>query len=53
MKKVGLSVAPNDGIKQVKKIADYICVSNGGEGVLREVADLIIASKQKKNWQQY
>ena len=49
MKKVGLSVAPNDGIKQVKKIADYICVSNGGEGVLREVADLIIASKQKKN----
>jgi YrbI family 3-deoxy-D-manno-octulosonate 8-phosphate phosphatase len=52
MKKVGLSVTPYDGIEQAKKIADYICKSSGGEGVLREVADLILKEKfpNKTKW---
>lgn len=43
MKQVGLSACPNDGINLIKKNSDYICKSKGGEGVLREVADLIIS----------
>ena len=40
MELVGLSATPNDGI------AHYICKRKGGEGVLREVADLILNSKK-------
>ena len=45
MKKVGFSVTPNDGIEKIKKIADYICKKNGGEGAFREMADLILQYK--------
>ena len=46
MELVGLSATPNDGIEDVKKIAHYVCKRKGGEGVLREVADLILNSKK-------
>ena len=46
MELVGFSATPNDGIEDVKKIAHYICKRKGGEGVLREVADLILNSKK-------
>ena len=42
---VGFSVSPKDGIEFVRKKCDYICKKNGGEGVFREVADLILKSK--------
>ena len=45
LKQVGFSASPSDGITIVKKKSDYICKSKGGEGVLREVADLIISYK--------
>ena len=45
MEKVGFSVTPNDGIEKIKKIADYICKKNGGEGAFREMADLILQYK--------
>ena len=52
MKRVGLSITPHDGIDQAKKIADYVCKSSGGYGVLREVADLILKEKfpNKTKW---
>lgn len=53
MKKVGFSVSPKDGIKQAKKIADYICKSKGGDGVVREVADLILSNKFPGKTQSY
>ncbi|RZD44463.1 MAG: 3-deoxy-D-manno-octulosonate 8-phosphate phosphatase [Thaumarchaeota archaeon] len=43
LKQVGFSASPCDGISIIKKESDYICQSKGGEGVLREVADLIIS----------
>ena len=46
LKKVGLSVTPNDGILQTKKISDYVCKNIGGNGAFRELADLIIDSKK-------
>ena len=52
MNKVGMSVSPFDGIAQAKKIADYVCTKSAGNGVLREVADLILKEKfpKKTNW---
>ena len=49
MELVGFSATPNDGIEDVKKIAHYVCKRKGGEGVLREVADLILSSKKLIN----
>ena len=46
MKKVGFSASPNNAINQVKRKSHFICKSNGGEGVLREVAELILSIKK-------
>jgi len=46
MKKVGFSASPNNAIDQVKKKSHYICKLNGGEGVLREVVELILSTKK-------
>ena len=42
LKKVGFSATPKDGIIEVRKIVDYVCKKNGGEGAFREIADLLI-----------
>ncbi|MTI30684.1 KdsC family phosphatase [Xanthovirga aplysinae] len=41
----GLGVCPSDAKLYVQKYADLICYSAGGSGVVREVADLVLASK--------
>ena len=46
LKKVGFSACPKDGIEEVKKICDYTCKAVGGNGVLREIADLILKNKR-------
>ncbi len=46
MKKIGFSVSPFDGVSEIKKIADYTTDSKGGEGVLREVVELILSIKK-------
>jgi YrbI family 3-deoxy-D-manno-octulosonate 8-phosphate phosphatase len=46
LKKVGLSAVPNDGIKEVKSICDYICKNNGGKGAFRELVDLILLTQK-------
>ena len=43
LKQVGFSASPRDGVSIIKKKSNYVCKSKGGEGVLREVADLIIS----------
>lgn len=53
IKKVGFSAAPKDGIGQIKKIVDYICKSKGGEGVLREIADIILLTKFPSRYNLY
>lgn len=45
MKQVGFSATPNDGMQIIKKNSDYVCKLKGGEGVLREIADLILDQK--------
>ena len=42
LKKVGFSATPNVGILDAQNIVDYVCKKKGGDGVLREVTDLIL-----------
>ena len=46
LKKEGLSVCPYDAIESVKKKCNYVCNAKGGDGVLREIADIIISFKE-------
>ena len=48
MKELGYSIAPRDGHEKIKRISNYICKLNGGEGVLREVAELILSAHNIK-----
>lgn len=41
MKSVGYGCCPKDAIPEVKLVADYITMANGGEGVIREIVDQI------------
>jgi 3-deoxy-D-manno-octulosonate 8-phosphate phosphatase (KDO 8-P phosphatase) len=45
LKNCGLSVCPADAISYVKEKADLVTKVKGGQGALREVADLVLASK--------
>ena len=45
LKKVGFSAVPKDGTNSTKKICDYVCKSSGGCGAFREIAELILSSK--------
>lgn len=55
MKFVGLSACPSDSNRNVIEIADYICSKPGGEGAVREFAELILVNQNKsiilpENW---
>jgi YrbI family 3-deoxy-D-manno-octulosonate 8-phosphate phosphatase len=52
MKKIRISVSPKDANYIVKKNVDYVCSTEGGKGVLREISDLILLAKfpNKKKW---
>lgn len=43
---VGLSACPGDATSFARAVADYHCAAFGGQGAFRELAELIIASKQ-------
>ena len=47
MTKVGLSIAVNNAVAPVKACADWHTQRNGGEGAVREVCDMILASQNK------
>lgn len=47
MKRVGVSCVPMDSVEIIKKAADYKCEKKGGEGVLREVSEIILLFKNK------
>ena len=46
LQQVGFSASPKDGMSVIKKKSNYVCKVKGGEGVLREVADMIISFKE-------
>lgn len=51
LRAVGFSAAPNDAVPLVRRVVTYVCRAKGGEGAVREVADLILAAQGKKPWQ--
>ena len=53
LKRAGFSATPKDGNLIVKKIVDYTCKNHGGEGVLREICDLVISTKFGKKSKLY
>ena len=42
---VGFSAAPANAREAVRKKVRYVCKAKGGEGAVREVADLILAAQ--------
>lgn len=45
MREVGVSLAPSDAYALVKNECDWVLALSGGQGVAREVADLVLGSK--------
>lgn len=41
----GVVGCPADAVKEIRAIADYVCVSKAGEGALREFAEWLVAPK--------
>jgi 3-deoxy-D-manno-octulosonate 8-phosphate phosphatase (KDO 8-P phosphatase) len=47
MKRVGFPVAVSNAAPEIKQVASYITLREGGRGAVREVAELILKSKGK------
>lgn len=45
LQRVGVSATPADGVASVRKVVRYVCRAKGGEGSVREFADLILTSQ--------
>jgi YrbI family 3-deoxy-D-manno-octulosonate 8-phosphate phosphatase len=48
LKAVGLSAAPADAVPSVLAAVRYRCKKKGGEGVVRELADLILSAQASR-----
>ena len=46
---VGLGIAVADARVEVRKSADFVTKAKGGEGAVREVCELILASRLEEN----
>jgi len=53
LKYVNLFIVPNDAHAACKKKASYISKFNGGNGFIREIADLVLISKGKKPFDEF
>ncbi|MDD2652613.1 MAG: HAD-IIIA family hydrolase [Sulfurimonas sp.] len=42
LRSVGRSFTPKDGVKEIREIVDTVLTSNGGEGAVREMIDILI-----------
>jgi len=45
LKAVGFSATPADGLPQVRKVVAHVCQLKGGEGAVRELAEMILQSR--------
>ena len=50
LRAVGFSAAPTDAMPAVLGAVHYVCVKRGGEGAVREVADLILGPEAQAPW---
>lgn len=42
IKEVGLGCCPQDAMPQIKEVAKYVAQTKGGEGVIREIVEMIV-----------
>lgn len=49
LRAVGFSAAPADALPAVRQAVTYVCRAKGGEGAVREVADLILTAQAEKH----
>ena len=47
LKAVGFSATPADGMPQAIAEVDYVCAKKGGEGVVREIVEMILEAQHK------
>jgi 3-deoxy-D-manno-octulosonate 8-phosphate phosphatase (KDO 8-P phosphatase) len=47
LKRAGVSVTVPDGISEARTLADYVTQARGGQGAIREVAELILQAQHK------
>ena len=45
--RVGLAVAPGDGVAEAKAAADYVTKAGGGNGAIREIVEMILKAQNK------
>ncbi len=50
LRAVGFSASPADALPAVRKAVAYVCRAKGGEGAVREVAELILEAQGKSPW---
>lgn len=43
---VGFSASPADGMPEIRRAVDYVCRKKGGEGAIRELADMILEAQK-------
>jgi YrbI family 3-deoxy-D-manno-octulosonate 8-phosphate phosphatase len=48
LRSAGFSAAPADALPPILKAVQYVCRKKGGEGAVREIADLILAAQAAK-----
>lgn len=48
LRAAGFSAAPADALPPIRKSVQYVCRKKGGEGAVREIADLILAAQAAK-----
>lgn len=48
LKAVGFSATPADGLPSVRQAVDYVCRKKGGEGAVREIADMILEAQARR-----
>ena len=49
LRKVGLSVAPQNAHEDVKSEVDLVLKKSGGDGAVREIIDFILSAQMKKS----
>jgi len=47
IKRVGLGVAVGDGVTEAKAAAGYVTKAHGGDGAIREIAEMILKAQNK------
>jgi len=50
LRAVGFSASPADALPPVRKVVTYVCRAKGGEGAVREVAEMILEAQGRSPW---